>query len=252
MKTGALALILFLALQVMDVTAQTDTLRSGSVYFKSMRIIGNDTIVDERQMDLSPSNQGKNSFFFRFGDDTDSLSTGFEGLTPDTDSLFREFFTRPFGRMGLPSDTSQFEFRFRWPEGEGLQTEPFRFDFRDISPELFGSPGMTGPGRLFGFGQTPSFSVEDVAIYPENNSVREFEIKPVPGTSMLLIRANLDNKRSEYTVYDNRGNTITREKLRRIKGEFTRVLSLDELKSGTYFVEIKNGKSTKKKRITVR
>jgi len=244
--------MVFLLMQVLNATAQSDTLRTGSVFFKSMRIVGNDTLIDERQMDLSPSSQGNNSFFFRFGDDSDTLFSGFERVMPDTDSLFREFFARPFGRSGFFSDSNQVEFRFRFPDGDMQQGEPFRFDFRELTPDLFMAPGGTGRGGLFGFGQTPSFSVEDVAIYPESNTVREFEIKPVPGGSLLLVKATLDNKRSEYIVYDNRGNTITHEKFRRIKGEFTRVLSLEELKSGTYFVEIKNGKSTKKKRITVR
>jgi hypothetical protein len=230
------------------VTAQTDTTKSGSVYFKSIRIIGNDTIIDERQMDLSPSSQGNNSFFFRFGDDSDSMSPGFEGMMPDSDSLFREFFARPFGRQGFPSDTARLELKFRFPDTDTWQGEPFRFDL----PEMFATPGGTTRGGLFGFGHTPTFSIEDVAVYPENNTVKQFEISPVPGTTLLLVRASLDNKKSEYIVYDNRGNTITHEKLRRINGEFVRVLSLDKLQSGTFFVEVKNGKSAKKKRITVR
>lgn len=178
------------------------------MHFKSIRIIGNDTIVEERQIDLNSGDDGMN-FSFRFDGDMDSLignESSFR-FNFDFDSLFQEQFQQPF--------------QFRNFFGEG-----------NISVG------------------TPTFSVEDVAIYSEKNRVKDFYIKPVPGQNILLVEAKLDNKKTIYSVYDHRGTALVYEKIRRGSGgDFRRVIRMDNLKSGTYFVEIKNGKSIKKKRI---
>ncbi len=251
MKSVVLSFIVFVLLPISTVKAQHDSLLKGSMHFKSIRIIGNDTIVDERHIGLDPSS-GNGNFFFRFGDEGDTLMQGYGETIPDSDSILQEYLTRPFGRQFLPSDSGQYQFRFRFPDTDMQGANPFGFDFKQISPDIFPfQDGMPG-SNFFSFGRTPSFSVEDVEIYPENNTIKDFDIKAVPGTPILIVQANLDNKKSVYNVYDNRGNTIHNEKIRKIEGSFRRVLRLDEMKSGTYFVEIKNGKSTKKKRITIR
>lgn len=227
---------------------QDSTIHSGSMRLKSIRIIGNDTLVNERHIDLNDQTRGTN-LFFRFGDDFDTLIQGFggNGFDPDIDSLLQNFFARPFhhGEQMFPGDSTMRDLRFQIPQFGFPGIEPFRYEFREVIPDGSGRGGYYRS-------RIPGFSIEDVAIYPEKNSVRNFEIKPIPGSSMLMVEAELDNKRSVYTVYDNRGKTLHHEKIRRVEGEFRRVLNLDELESGTYFVEIQNGKSTKKKRLTIR
>lgn len=235
--------------------AQTDTaMRKGTMHFKSIRIIGNDTLINEQHIDLNEENRGTN-LFFRFGDDFDTLISGYQGFgfDSDIDSLLNRFLGRPFshGEPLFPGDSTMNGFRFRIPQFGMPGTEPFRYEFREIVPEGYMMPEGFGRGGFIG-GRAPNYSVEDVAIYPEDNSVRNFVIRPLAGSRMLIIEADLDNKRSVYSVYDNRGKTIQHEKLRRVDGEFRRILDLGELKSGTYFVEIKNGRSTKKKRLTIR
>ncbi|MFO7722658.1 MAG: T9SS type A sorting domain-containing protein [Bacteroidales bacterium] len=234
-------------------SAQQDTLRRGSMHLKSIRIIGNDTIVDERHIDLD-GNQRDASIFFRFGDGFDTLIQGEEWFRfdEDTDSLFKGFFRSPFNLSFPGMDTSMMNPRYGMPE-QWLRNFPDMnmHHFREINPETFQMPDQRRWGGYIPMKQ-PSFSVEDVAIYPKKNSVKNFHIKPLPGTSVLLVEADLDNKKSVYTVYDQLGRTIHQEKIGRMEGDFRRVLDMAELKTGTYFVEIKNGKSTKKKRLTIR
>jgi hypothetical protein len=226
------------------VYGQQDTMRSGSVYFRTIRITGNDTIVEERHYDMGQP--GRNAFSFRFGDDIEEGIQGWGGAVPSADSTEKETIERFSGGERIFSDSSRIDLRFSLP---GMDLPGF--DFRQFTPDLFRMPdGLIGEGRSTA--RIPAFSVEDVAIYKENNSVRNFRVRPVPGTPILIVEADLDNKRSVYTVYDNRGNTIHSESLRRIEGEFRRILDLTKMESGTYFVKIKNGNSTKKKRITIR
>jgi hypothetical protein len=236
-------------------SAQQDTLRRGSMHLKTIRITGNDTLVNERHIDLD-GNQRNANLFFRFGDGFDTLIRGDEWFRFDmeTDSLLKGFFLSPFDRgfPGFPGlDSSIMHPRFRMPD-QWLRNVPDMnmYHFRDINPEGLQIPDQRGWGLLPM--RQPVFSVEDVAIYPEKNSVKNFNIKPLHGTTVLLIEAELDNKKSVYTVYDQRGKTIHQEKIGRMEGDFRRVLDMSEMKSGTYFVEIKNGKSTKKKRLTIR
>ncbi len=253
MKRYALSGIIFLTCCVLSSTAQVDSLRKGSMHFKSIRIIGNDTVVNEKHIDLNDSNPGTN-FYFRFGDDFDTLIQDF-GVGPDLDidSLIHQYFAKPFDRFSpfFPGDSMFSPYRFRFPNYQYPDGEPYWFDYRQIRPEQFQIPEYQDRGRLWP-SRIPSFSIEDVAIYPEENSVRNFVIKPVAGSNMLMVEADLDNKRTVYSVYDNRGKVLQYEKLKKVDREFRRVLKLDDLKSGIYFVEIKNGKSTKKKRLTIR
>jgi len=255
MKVVLTSIVISLMMVPISSLAQADTaMRKGTMHFKSIRIIGNDTLINEQHIDLNEKNRGTN-LFFRFGDDFDTLISGYQGFgfDSDIDSLLNRFLGRPFhhGEPLFPGDSTMKDFRFRIPQFGMPGTEPFRYEFREIVPDGYRMPEGLGRGGFFG-GRVPGYSVEDVAIYPEKNSVRNFEIRPIPGSNMLMIEADLDNKRSVYTVYDNRGKTIQHEKLRRVEGEFRRVLDLGEMKSGTYFVEIKNGRSTKKKRLTIR
>jgi hypothetical protein len=236
--------------------AQQDTMRSGSMHLRTIRIIGNDTLVSERHLDLDGEQRNTN-LFFRFGDGFDTLVQGEDWFRfdMDTDSLLKGFFLSPFGRsfpgmQGL--DSNLFNQRSRMPD-QWLRNFPDvnMYHFRDITPEGFQIPDQHGWNSMIQRRQ-PSFSVEDVAIYPEKNSVKNFIIKPMPGTTVLLVEAELGNKKSVYTVYDQRGNVLQQERIERLEGEFRRVLDMSEMQSGTYFVEIKNGKSTKKKRLTIR
>jgi hypothetical protein len=236
-----------------SLSAQHDTTRSsGSMHFKTIRIIGNDTVVNEKHINLNP-NGGSSSFHFNFEHDFDTLIQEYRGDIQQYDTLSDDLFFSPFERKsGITIDSMIQQFRFRFPDTEQFGGEQFRFEFPELTPEnlpfLHGNPF----GDLFTMNRSPNFSVEDVAIYPETNRVRDFNIKSIPGTNILIIEAKLDNKNTEYTVYDDKGNNIHYEQLKRIEGDFSRILKMDELKNGTYFVEIKNGKSTKKKRITIR
>lgn len=252
MKRRILFGIIILATATLALTAQTDTTRKGSVYFKSIRIIGNDTLVDEKNLDLD---FGTSGFNFRFGDEEDTLSSDgilreFRFDTPDSLDLNR-FFGDPQWSVPFNADSLINQYRFSFPEIDVPQSEPFRFEFKLPDHEFFSYPDIPGQ-QPFVQNRFPVFSVEDVAIYPEPNSVKNFVIKPVPAAGIFLIEAELNNKKSEYTVYDTKGKVLYSEKFRSEGGSFRRVLSLHELGSGTYFVEIKNGRSIKKKRLTLR
>lgn len=253
MKWYLITLGIASALLCQNVTAQQDTLKKGSVYFKSIRIIGNDTIVDEKSYDLDQPGLGQ-KFSFRFGDDEDTLDgdnpTGFFFHGPE-DSVHWELNELPFrnGEQLFDTDSLFRNFQFKIPGWE--QQEPFRFDFRELNPGQFLTPEGLYP-VVPGMQRFPVFSVEDVAIYPESNSVKNFVIRPVQAAGILITEADLNNKRSTYTVYDSKGKVLVQEKFKNIDGKFRRILDLQELKSGTYFVEIKNGRSVKKKRLTIR
>ncbi|HRZ41439.1 MAG TPA: T9SS type A sorting domain-containing protein [Bacteroidales bacterium] len=252
MKRRILTGFIILATATLALTAQTDTTRKGSVYFKSIRIIGNDTLVEEKNMDLD---YGTSGFSFRFGDEEDSLSSDdmireFRFDTPDSLDLNR-LFRNPQWSEPFNSDSLLNHFRFSFPEIEVPGDEPYHFEFRLPDEGSFGYPDNPGQ-QLIRPGSFPVFSVEDVAIYPESNSVKNFVIRPVPGAGIFLVEADLNNKKSEYTVYDNKGKVLYSEKFRNEGGSFRRVLTLKELGTGTYFVEVKNGRSIKKKRLTLR
>lgn len=256
MKKILLLFIITVIFGELTAQARQDSISKGSMYFKSIKIIGNDTIVNERHIDLDDVD-GSTNFFFRFGDNDDTLikeQGNTLGLDFYLDSMMQRFIS-PFEKRVplIPGDTSFNNFHFRIPDFNFPQGETFRFDFRDAQPEIFQIPNGRHQRGFTGRKGFPSFSVEDVEIYPEDNTVRNFEIRPLPGSNMFLVEAELDNKRTEYTVYNNRGETIYYERLRRIEGgDFRRVLLLDEISPGTYFVEIKNGRSTKKKRVIIR
>jgi hypothetical protein len=234
-------------LSALMASAQRDSVGSGSMFFRSVTITGNDTIINEKHIDLDGTGQN-GSFTFRFGDGTDTTFQGFGGAFNTTDSLFERFMRNPFRSGGLFGDSSAFDFRFSFPDS-GMPED----QIRRINPDIFNLPHTwSDMESMFNSPRTPNFSIEDVEVYKPENSVRNFVVRPIPGSQILVVEADLDNKRSTYTVYDNRGNTILHERLRRVEGDFKRVIDLNELKSGTYFVEIKNGKFTKKKRITVR
>lgn len=97
-----------------------------------------------------------------------------------------------------------------------------------------------------------NFSVEDVMIDPEVNSIEDFEIRLIPGTNLLMIKAKIDDKKTKYIVTNEEGQELHFESIREISSDFVRILDMEELKSGTYFVLIVNGKSTHKKRIIIR
>jgi hypothetical protein len=238
-----------LMLSALMTSAQRDSIGSGNVFFRSVTITGSDTIINERRFDFDGTGQS-GSFTFRFGDGADTVISGYGGgfNFNATDSLFEQFFTTPFGRGSFFNDSSWFDFRFSMPDSAMPPNS-----FRRFSPDVFSAPDTwSDMENVFHTSRKPNFSIEDVEAYKPDNSVKNFVVRPVPGASILMVEADLDNKRSTYTVYDNRGNTIHHERLRRVEGDFKRVIDLSELKSGTYFVQIKNGKSTKKKRITVR
>lgn len=251
MKRRILFGIITLATATLALTAQTDTTRKGSVYFKSIRIIGNDTLVEEKNIDLDVGTSG---FSFRFGDEGDTISSDeiireFRFDTPDSLDLNR-LFRDPQWSEPFDTDSLINHFRFSFPDIEVPQTEPYQFEFKLPDQGFFSFPDTHGQQPLWQ-NRFPVFSVEDVAIYPESNSVKNFVIKPVPTAGIFLIEAELNNKKSEYTVYDNRGKVLYSEKFRNEWGSFRRILTLKELGSGTYFVEVKNGRSIKKKRLTL-
>jgi hypothetical protein len=246
---------MILMLLVNGAAAQTDTVNSkGSVYFRSMRIIGKDTIVEEKRYNLDKP-AGDNQFSFRFGDGADT--SVFEDIQRDFKFDFND--TLDEGIFGMPfrfQDRHLFEdsvikrFRLPDPGSEVPGQDFFHYDFREPDMGVFRFPELPG-GGMFKTKNFPVFSVEDVAIYPESNSVRNFTIRPLTEAGIFLIEAELSNKRSSFTVYNNRGKLMIKERFRPYEGTFRRVLTLDDLKAGTYFVEVKNGKSIKKKRLTI-
>ncbi len=248
--------IILVFIAAFSVTAQTDTTKKGTAYFKSIRIIGNDTLIEEKNFDFGDE-PGQQGFNFRFDTGGDSLfmDGSFRGFRFDSDDslsfdgMFPDRITP--GIHPFNTDSLLNHFRFSFPEIDIQQGKPFHFEFKIPDGEGFREPVMPGLD-LFRQGNFPMFSVEDVAIYPESNTVRNFVIKPVAAAGIFLIEAELSNKKSEYTVYDQRGKVIASERFRSQGGTFKRVLTLQELGSGTYFVEVKNGRSIKKKRLTIR
>jgi len=244
MKLAKLLLLLALLLPMNLIFAQSRS----TVTIKTITIENGDTIVTERSYDsdgdgiiLDDSIFNKNDHFIFFNNDY-GLDTNFterfhEIFSREMKDFFRDFngyaFEMPendieFFNKSFPLDTDTAfskEYNFQMiPRDTTFSFNDKKFSNNDITAEDIIIPGKQ--------------AVSDYSVVSDPN---EWAVK-------IIFQLN-PNKTTQLLLKDEKQKVIYKEKMPKASGIYTRLLDMNVYLPGTYYLEIKQGKSISASRI---
>jgi hypothetical protein len=263
-----------------SVVAQTDQPGHSKSYIKirTMKIVNGDTIVSEKEytgngdMQIQDSLMGQGLGNFRFGISDNIADSSFMKNFADMQEMFKNFnfnmtpeMPEFNGSFNIDSITKEFNFQnFGAPSlGKNkIIIKSFKDTLLnnnrsnieksqpDADMQIYGKDNQ---GNHITYSKKITILEDGIRKNKLNDSnTLQVEVSPNPANEFFNLSFQLDQKnKTSITITDMNGKQLLKESIDKAEGSYTRQFDMKGYESGTYIINIKQGKKTVAKRILI-
>jgi hypothetical protein len=248
------------------------------VKIKTMKIVNGDTIVSEKEytgngdMQIQDSLMGQGFGDFRFGISDNTIDTSFMKNFTDMQEMFKNFNFNMMpempefnGFMDIDSLTKEFNFQnFDVPSigKNNIIIKSFKDTLFNNNESITGKSLPDADMHVYGKddrGKPVTYS-KKITILENgigNNKINDskslqLDVFPNPANEFFNVSFQLDPKnKTNITMTDMNGKQLLKESIDKAEGTYTRQFDMKVYASGTYLINVKQGKKSVAKRIII-
>jgi len=250
------------------------------VKIKTMKIVNGDTIVSEKEytgdgdMQIQDSLMGQGFGDFRFGISDNTIDTSFMKNFADMQEMFKNFNFNMMpempdfnGSFNIDSITKEFNFQnFGSPSSSSGKNKIIIKSFRDTVPSNDdGTMQKSVPdadmhiydkddrGKQVTYSKKITILENGIESNKLNDSKSmQLNVFPNPANEFFNLSFQLDPKNKTFiTITDMNDKQLLKESIDKAEGTYTRQFDMKGYASGTYLINIKQGKKSVAKRIII-